>query len=207
MLVEGATSGDGDRHALVVRRPRREGGPCRLYEIYRSFYEGGRGNRWSGDSGAVFDLGSPLPQRPAGWTSADAAGLPIFPGLVTYEEVRSGEIDHAIRITFERTRRAYIAPATHLASDSCNPDRPPMGLRLRLAAGHDISAITGDARVIAEALKRYGAIVADNGSNWFISGSTDRRWKDGNLDRLKSIPGSEFEVVRPASTVVIGEGC
>lgn len=196
--IEGGRRSDGDRHVLVVRRPRSPGGDCRLFELYRGRELGGAGNAWSADSGATFDLGAPLAgQRPDGWTSADAAGLPIYPGLVTYEEVQSGEIDHAIRVTFERTRRGYVSPATHYASDSCHPDRPPMGLRLRLDGGYDISALTGAARVIAVALKRYGLIVADNGSNWFISGSTDRRWDDEDLDQLKSIPGTAFEVVEP----------
>jgi hypothetical protein len=196
--VEGGRRSDGDRHVLVVRRPQGSGGPCRLFELYRARERGGARNAWSGDSGAIFDLGAPLAgQRPDGWTSADAAGLPIYPGLVTREEVAAGEIDHAIRVTFEQTRRAYVSPATHYASDSCNPYRPAMGLRLRLSDGYDISAMNGAARVIATAMKRYGLIVADNGSNWFISGSTDRRWNDENLNQLKSIPGSAFEVIDP----------
>lgn len=195
--VEGGRAADGDRHVLVVRRPAPAGGGCTLFELYRAF-ERGRG--WSADSAALFDLGAPLAgQRPDGWTSADAAGLPIYPGLVTYEEVQSGEIDHAIRVTFEETRRGYISPATHYASDSCDPDRPAMGMRLRLRGGYDLGGFSGDARVIATALKRYGMIVADNGSNWFISGSTDRRWNDENLNQLKEIPGSAFEVVRSGS--------
>ena len=195
--VEGGRGSDGDRHVLVVRRPPVPGGACILYELYRAFERGGVRNRWDADSGAVFDLSSPLAgQRPDGWTSADAAGLPIYPGLVTYEEVRSGEVDHAIRVTFEQTRKGYLSPATHYASSSCEPDRPPMGLRLRLRAGYDISGFAGDARVIATALQRYGMIAADNGSNWFISGSTDPRWDDSDLDQLKAIPGSAFEVVR-----------
>jgi hypothetical protein len=194
--IEGGSRSDGDRHVLVVRRPQSPGGPCTLFELYRARELGGTRGSWSVDSGAIFDLGSPLGgQRPAGWTSADAAGLPIYPGLVTYEEVASGEIDHAIRVTFEQTRRGYLAPATHYASDSCHRYRPPMGLRLRLGADYDIAAMTGAARVIAVAMKRYGLIVADNGSNWFISGSTDRRWSDANLNQLKSIPGDAFEVV------------
>ncbi len=196
--VEGGRRSDGDRHVLVLRRPREPGGSCRLFELYRAGGLGGARRAWAADSGAVFDLGAPLAgQRPGGWTSADAAGLPIYPGLVTYEEVRSGTIDHAIRVTFERTRRGYVPPATHHASDSCHPHRPPMGLRLRLAASYDTSALTGDARVIATAMKRYGLIVADNGSNWYITGATDRRWNDANLNQLKAIPGEAFEVVAP----------
>jgi hypothetical protein len=201
--IEGGRRSDGDRHVLVVERPGAPGQGCSLYELYRSFEKGGARNLWTGDSGAVFDLGSPLlGQRPDGWTSADAAGLPIFPGLVTYEEVASGEIDHAIRITFEETRRAYIRPATHYASDSCNQNLPAMGERLRLKAGYSLAGMSGDARVIATALKQYGAIVADNGSNWFISGSTDPRWDDDDLNQLKEIPGSAFEVVRPLRSSV-----
>jgi len=194
--IEGGRRSDGDRHALVVRRPDSPGGDCRLFELYRAFETGGVRNGWAADSGSIFDLGSQLAgQRPDGWTSADAAGLPIYPGLVIYEEVQSGEIDHAIRITFEETRRGYLSPATHYASESCDPDRPPMGLRLRLKSSYGLGGISGDARVIATAFKRYGVIVADNGSNWFFSGSTDRRWNDENLNQLKEIPGSAFEVV------------
>lgn len=179
--------GGSDRHVIVLQR-----GTCRLYELF-----GARRTTagWDAASGATFDLRSNA-LRPSGWTSADAAGLPIYPGLVTYEEVKSGEIDHAIRVTFDETRKGYISPATHYASSSCDPDRPPMGLRLRLKEGYDLSGFSGDAKVIATALKRYGVINADNGSNWFISGSTDRRWDDENLNQLKSIPGSAFEVVR-----------
>ncbi len=196
--VEGGSRADGDRHVLVVRRPGEPGGSCDLFELYRAFEKGGANNRWQADSGAVYDLGFPLAgQRPDGWTSADAAGLPIYPGLVTYEEVQSGVIDHAIRITFDETRKGYIGPATHHASDSCNADRPPMGLRLRLKDQYDLSGFSGDARVVAIALKRYGVINADNGSNWYISGSTDRRWNDDNLNQLKAIPGGAFEVVEP----------
>jgi hypothetical protein len=193
--IEGGRSSDGDRHILVVQRPASSGGDCSLFELYRSFE---RGAGYSGDSGSVFDLGAALiGQRPDGWTSADAAGLPIFPGLVTYEEVQSGEIDHAIRMTFDQTRRGYYPPATHYASDSCSADLPAMGERLRLKPGYDISGMTGDAKVIATALKQYGGIVADNGSNFYISGSTDRRWNDDNLNQLKEIPGTAFEVVKP----------
>jgi hypothetical protein len=194
--IEGGRRSDGDRHLLVVRRPQAPGGACGLFELYRAREGGGARNAWRADSGAIFDLGTPLAgQRPDGWTSADAAGLPIYPGLVTYEEAASGEIDHAIRVTFEQTRRGYVSPATHYASDSCNAFRPPMGMRLRLAPGYDISGLTGTARVIAVAMKTYGLIVADNGSNWYISGSTDRRWNDENLNQLKEIPGSAFQVI------------
>ena len=198
--VEGGNGSDGDRHVLVVKRPASGAGDCTLYELYRAF-EKGKG--WSGDSGSVFDLGMALiGQRPDGWTSADAAGLPIFPGLVTKEEVDSGVIDHAIRITFDETRKAYYPPATHYASDSCDANLPAMGERLRLKAGYDISKMSGDAKVVATALKQYGAIVADNGSNFYISGATDQRWNDDNLNQLKEVPGSAFEVVKPETRLV-----
>lgn len=184
--VEGGSGSDGDRHVLVVRS-----GTCELFELYRAFR---RGSGWAADSGARFDLKSNR-LRPLGWTSADAAGLPILPGLVRYEEVAAGEIDHAIRITFSRTRRGYILPATHFASNSNDPDLPPMGLRLRLRASYDVTRLRGQARVIAEAMQRYGVIVADNGSNWYFQGAPSPGWNDDDLNQLKSISGSEFEVV------------
>ena len=176
--VEGDDSGNGDRHVLVVRRDDADPDPdCELFELYRAFYRGGVHNSWTG-YGARFDLGEELPQRPEGWTSADAAGLPIFPGLVRYEEAEAGAIEHAIRITFDQTQAGYMHPATHRASDSTNCDRPPMGLRLRLRAGwyaSNSAAFGGHSAVILAALRNYGAIVADNGSNWFITGATDPR--------------------------------
>ncbi|MCC7366657.1 MAG: hypothetical protein IT303_20030 [Dehalococcoidia bacterium] len=184
--VEGGASATGDRHVLVLQQ-----GTCKLYELYRAFKTP---TGWSGDSGAVFDLRSNA-LRPAGWTSADAAGLPILPGLVRYDEVAAGEITHALRFTVSKTQRGYIAPATHFASSSTNPNYAPMGLRLRLRADFDTSGYTGQTRVILEALKVYGMIVADNGSDWFISGATDPRWDDDDLAQLKTVPGSAFEVV------------
>jgi hypothetical protein len=177
----------GDRHVLVLDRD-----ACRLYETFDSRFLGGR---WRCGSGAVFDLRSNA-LRPNGWTSADAAGLPILPGLVRRDEVMSGEIRHALRFTVARTQRAYVHPATHFASSSTDPDRPPMGLRVRLKASYDVSRFRGDARVILVALKRYGMFLADNGSDWFISGETNRLWDDDDLDQLKTVPGSAFEVVR-----------
>jgi hypothetical protein len=179
-----------DHHVLVVDRDE-----CELFELYGGEYRGGTKNRWQADSTARFDLTSTA-LRPDAYTSADAAGLPIFPGLVRYDEVAAGEIDHAIRVTFDETRQSFIHPATHYASSSCDPHRPAMGMRLRLKAGYDISPLDGQARVIAVALKRYGMIVADNGSNWFITGATDSRWNNDDLNRLKDIPSSAFEVVR-----------
>jgi hypothetical protein len=184
--VEGGAASDGDRHVVAVDRD-----ACRLYELYRAF-PNGRG--WSADSGAVFDLRSNA-LRPLGWTSADAAGLPIFPGLVRYDEVARGHIDHALRFTVSRTQRGYVLPATHFASSSTDPNLPPMGLRFRLKASFDRSAFHGQARVVLDALRRYGMIVADNGSNWFVSGAADPRWDDDDLNQLKSVPGSAFEVV------------
>jgi hypothetical protein len=188
--VEGGSGSDGDRHVLVVDRA-----ACVLYELYRAFPRGGR---WDADSGAEWDLRSTA-GRPDSWTSADAAGLPIFPGLVRREEVATGRLEHAIRVTFESTRDAWVHPASHCAGDTANPNAPAMGTRLRLRAGYGLGGFSGDARVIATALKRYGMIVADNGSNWFFSGSSDRGWDDENLGQLKRIPGSAFQVVRSAA--------
>ena len=177
----------GDRHVLVLDRDN-----CKLYETFDSHYEG---SGWHCGSGAVFDLRSNR-LRPDTWTSADAAGLPILPGLVRRDEVKAGEIRHALRFTVERTQRAYVHPATHFASSSTDPGRPPMGLRVRLKAAYDLARFHGDARVILAALKRYGMFVADNGSDWFISGETNRLWDDDDLDQLKTVPGAAFEVVQ-----------
>jgi hypothetical protein len=180
----------GDRHVLVVQRER-----CRLYELFHANYEGGAQMRWSAGAGAVFDLRSNA-LRPAGWTSADAAGLPILPGLVRYDEVAAGSIRHALRFTVSRTQRGYVHPARHFASSSTDPARPPMGLRLRLKASFDTTRFPPHARTILSALKTYGMLLADNGSDWFISGATDRRWDDDQLNTLKTVPGSAFEVVK-----------
>ena len=177
----------GDRHVLVLDRD-----SCRLYETFDSRYVA---PGWRCGSGAVFDLRSNA-LRPDGWTSADAAGLPILPGLVRRDEVKSGSIRHALRFTTRRTQRAYVAPATHYASSSTDPSLPPMGLRVRLKASYDLSRFRGDALVVLTALKRYGMFLADNGSDWFITGETNRLWDDGDLDQLKSVPGSAFEVVQ-----------
>jgi hypothetical protein len=195
--IEGGSDSDGDRHVLVL-----DAGSCGLYELYRAFPR--PDGSWQADSTAFFDLTRSGPLRPEGYTSADAAGLPILPGLVRYEEVAAGRVEHAIRITFEETRRAYLHPATHYASDSCRRDRPAMGMRLRLR-GRYFRSHLGDfppgsqSRPIFEALRRYGAIVADNGSNWFITGASDARWDDEDLNRLKDVPGSAFQVVKSAA--------
>jgi hypothetical protein len=186
--VEGGAGASGDRHVLVV-----QSGACKLYELY-SAYPRPDGS-WNAGSGAVFDLRSNK-LRPDGWTSADAAGLPIFAGLIRYDEIRRGYINHAIRFTAPTTQAGFIHPATHFASSSTNPDLPPMGLRLRLKASFDISGFPRVARIVLTAMKTYGLILADNGSPWYFQGATDPRWNDNALDTLKTVPGSAFEVVQ-----------
>src|SRR4051794_4293455 len=193
--VEGGNRSDGDRHLLVVDRS-----ACKLYELYRAFYVAAPHPHWNADSGTAWDLRSAA-RRPDGWTSADAAGLPIFPGLVRYDEVAANHLDHAIRVTFESTRDAWVHPASHCAGDTSSASAPPMGLRLRLKAGYGLGGFSGPARTIALAMKHYGLIVADNGSNWFFSGTSDRRWDDENLNQLKRIPGSAFEAVKSAAPI------
>jgi hypothetical protein len=184
--VEGAGEA-GDRHVLVLQRT-----SCKLYELYNAQR---RGAGWEAGSGAVFNLRSSA-LRPDGWTSADAAGLPILPLLARYPEVRAGSIEHALRVTVSRTQRGYIHPATHFAASSTDPALPPMGLRLRLKASFSLAPYRGQALVVLRALKRYGLIVADNGSSWFITGAPDPRWNDSDLEQLKRVPGSAFEAVR-----------
>jgi hypothetical protein len=193
--VEGGAHSDGDRHVLVVDRS-----SCTLYELYRGFFTQSGHPHWNADSGARWDLRSTA-LRPDSWTSADAAGLPIFPGLIRYDEVAAGHLDHAIRVTFDSTRNAWVHPASHCAGDSASPNAPPMGARLRLKPGYGLGRFSGEAKTIATALKRYGMIVADNGSNWYFGGSSDRRWDDENLNQLKRIPGSAFQLVRSAARV------
>ena len=152
-------------------------------------------------AGAIFDLNSNK-QRPLGWTSADAAGLPVFPGLVRYDEaVERQEIDHALRFTCVRSRRAFVAPARHFASSHTDENLPPMGMRVRLKASVDITGYPPTAQVILRALKRYGMILADNGSDWFVSGSPDPRWNDDELNTLKRLKGHDFEVVQMGTIV------
>lgn len=184
--IEGGPDATGDRHVLVLDRDNR-----RLYELFDAWPLNGS---WRAGSGAVFDLTS-NDLRPDRWTSADAAGLPILPGLVRYDEVMSGEIRHALRFTTRRTQRGYIHPATHWASRSTDPELPPMGLRVRLRADFDISPFPRPVQVILTALKRYGMFVADNGGDWFISGAPDPRWDDAALGRIKRVPGSALEAV------------
>jgi hypothetical protein len=188
--IEGGAKSDGDRHALLVDKD-----ACKLYELY-DLRRAGSG--WSAGSGAIFDLRSNK-LRPASWTSADAAGLPIFPGLARYDEVARGRIDHALRFTVERTRRAYVYPARHYASSSDDPSLPPMGLRVRLKANVDIARFPKQARIVLQALKTYGMIVADNGSNWYISGAPSPKWSNDDLHSLGQITGADFEVVDTSS--------
>ena len=175
-----------DHHVLVLQQ-----GTCRLFELYHAERDG---DGWRAGSGATFDLRSNR-LRPREWTSCDQAGLPILPGLVRYDEVMSGEIRHALRVTFEHTQAAWIAPATHPGGDDHDLDAPPMGLRIRLKASFDTTRLRGQSRVIARAMQRYGMFVADTGGNWYVSGATDRRWNDDDLEQLKAIPGTAFEVV------------
>lgn len=187
--IEGGPSSDDDRHVLVV-----DGDSCMLYEMYRAFPQGG-GATWQADSGAVYDL-TINHNRPLGYTSADAAGLPIFPGLVRYDEVvEKGVLNHAVRFTVEQSQAGYVLPAVHYASDDTNPNLPPMGLRLRMKASYDCSGMSTEAQVICTGLKTYGMIVADNGSNWYLSGAPNPNWNDDALGDLKGIPGDAFEVV------------
>jgi hypothetical protein len=186
--VEGGRSADGDRHVIVVDRDR-----CRLYELYGAYPRRG-GRSWRAGSGAIWNLRSNR-LRPEGFTSADAAGLPILPGLARYEDVRRGEIDHALRFTVSRTRRAFVYPARHFASDLTDSDLPAMGQRLRLKASFDVSGYPPQTRVVLRALQRYGMLVADNGSDWFVSGSPSRGWDNDDLASLRGVKGSDFEVV------------
>jgi hypothetical protein len=190
--VEGGRASDGDRHVIVVDRRR-----CRLYELYAAYPVNG-GRSWRAGSGAIWSLRSNK-LRPAGWTSADAAGLPILPGLARYEEVRRGDIDHALRFTAPATRRAYVYPARHFASSSEDPGLPPMGLRVRLRASFGTSGFGPQARVVLRALKRYGMLLADNGSPWFLSGAPSRGWNNDDLQGLRRVRGSDFEVVDTSS--------
>jgi hypothetical protein len=185
--IEGGAGASGDRHLLVV-----QAGACKLYELYDA-YPNADGS-WNAASGAVFNLRSNR-LRPDGWTSADAAGLPIFAGLIRYDEILRGVVNHAIRFTAPRTQAGFIHPATHYASSSTDPDLPPMGLRLRLESSYDISRFPRVARIILRAMKTYGLILADNGSPWYFQGATDPRWNDAALDTLKTVPGSAFQVV------------
>jgi len=187
--IEGAPAhaNTGDRHALIVDRD-----SCTLYELY-ALRRSGSG--WSAGSGAIWNLRSNK-LRPAGWTSADAAGLPILPGLARWDgDASTGRIDHALRFTVARSRRAYIYPARHQAGSSTDPALPPMGLRVRLKASVNITRLPRQARIVAQALKTYGMIVADNGSSWFIGGAPSPHWSNDQLHALGGLTGADFEVV------------
>jgi len=191
--IEGGQSAGGDRHAIMI-----DSGTCRLYELYNAHYSSSGS---TAGSGAIWSLTSNN-LRPAGWTSADAAGLPIFPGLVRLDEVNAGNVDHAIRVTAQQTDRSYIWPARHQAGAASNPNLPPMGARFRLKASYDISHFRADTQTVLRAMKKYGLIVADNGSNWYFQGSAENGWNTTMLDQLKTIPASEFEAVDESSLMV-----
>ncbi|MCP4205349.1 MAG: hypothetical protein GY769_25845 [bacterium] len=190
--IEGGAASNGDRHVLVL-----ESGSCALYELFYSFPQNG-GTSWTADSGAVFDLDS-YALRPDTWTSADAAGLPILPGLVRYEEVEAGAIEHALRFTVPQTRRAYVWPARHFASSLTGAQYPPMGQRFRLRSDFDLTGFSPRIQVILQALKEYGMMLADNGSAWFLSGAPDDRWDNDELRELLGVVGSDFEAVDVSS--------
>lgn len=193
--IEGGPGGTGDRHVLIVDRDN-----WKLYELYDARPVNG-GQRWTAGSGAVFDLNTNA-LRPAGWTSADAAGLPIFPGLVRYDEVvELKEIRHALRFTCPTTRRAYVAPARHFASSRTDSSLPPMGMRVRLRASFDVGGFSPNVRVILNAMKKHGMLLADNGSGWYVSGAPDPRWSDDELATLSRVRGTDFEVVRMGTIV------
>jgi len=193
--IEGGAESDGDRHVLVVDRA-----ACVLYELYYAFPVDG-GVAWTAGSGAIYDLSSHA-LRPQTWTSADAAGLPILPGLVRYEEVAAGEIRHALRFTVPETRRTYVWPARHYASDLTGTQYPPMGQRFRLKADFDISGFSPNVQVILRTLKKYGMMLADNGSSWYISGMPDERWDNDELHELHQVTGAVFEAVDVSSLMI-----
>jgi hypothetical protein len=186
--IEGGRGSSGDRHVIVVDRSR-----CKLYELYAAYPVNG-GASWRAGSGAIWSLRSNH-LRPKTWTSADAAGLPILPGLARYGEVKKGAINHALRFTVSRTRNKFVYPARHQASSDSDPDLPPMGLRLRLKAGFPVSRFPRQSRIVLRALQRYGMIVADNGSDWYVSGIPSRGWNNDDLHRLGGVTGGNFEVV------------
>jgi hypothetical protein len=185
--IEGGSGSSGDRHAIVVDKS-----TCRLYETWLTYH---RSSGWHAGSGATWSLTSNA-LRPAGWTSADAAGLPILPGLLRYSEVeKKGYVDHAIRFTTDVTDRRYIWPARHQAGSVSNRAYPPMGARFRLKASFPTSSYRHDTRVVLRAMKKYGLILADNGSSWYFQGTANSHWPNGLLDELKSIPASAFVAV------------
>jgi hypothetical protein len=195
--IQGGSAGTGDRHVIVV-----DWDDWKVYEMFSARPVDG-GASWTAGSGAIFDFETGA-LRPAGWTSADAAGLPIFPGLVRYDEVKElGAIQHALRMSCDRTRNGYIAPARHAAGSGSSADLPPMGMRVRLKKSVDISRFSASNQVILRALQRYGAFVADNGVGFMISGAPDPRWSDSDLHNLQQITASDFEVVRMGAVTTV----
>ncbi len=193
--VEGGLSSTGDRHVLVV-----DADNWKLYEMFDAHAVNG-GASWTGGSGAIFDMTTNT-LRPAGWTSADAAGMPIFPGLVRYDEVGIHHaIEHALRFSCVTTRKAYIPPARHSAGSQTSANYPPMGMRVRLRADFDVSGYSASNQVILRALKKYGMFVADNGTSMYLSGAPDPRWNDDDLHNLTHVHGSDFEVVQISGMV------
>lgn len=193
--IEGGSSASGDRHVLVV-----DVDAWKLYELYDAHPVNG-GASWTAGSGAIFDLNSNS-LRPAGWTSADAAGLPILPGLVRYDEVvDQKEIRHALRFTCPTSRRGYVSPARHFASSRTDVNQPPMGMRVRLKSTVDISGVPANVQVILRALQKYGMFMADNGSSFFVSGTHDMRWNDDELGAMERLHGSDFEVVKMGTVI------
>jgi hypothetical protein len=191
--IEGGASSSGDRHVIIY-----DPAHCMDYELFATYPKSGG---WTAGSGAIFDLASNK-LRPAGWTSADAAGLPILPGLVTWADVKSGHINHAIRVTVPSTQASYLWPARHQASSSHDTSLPPMGLRLRLKASVDISHLPSQAKIVATAMKKYGVIVADNGSPWFISGAPDAHFNNDALHALGALTGKDFEAIDESALMV-----
>lgn len=189
--VEGGMKSDGDKHLIAL-----DTANATLYELFN--VSKASNGKWSAGCGAIFDLRSNA-LRPDGWTSADAAGLPIMPGLVRYAEVASGSINHALRFTAPKTQKKYIWPARHYASSDTNPNLPPMGIRLRLKSDFDESSYPKDCQVILRCLKKYGMLLADNGSSWFISGEPDERWNNDTLHQLSKVTGADFEVIDESS--------
>ncbi|ROL62471.1 T9SS C-terminal target domain-containing protein [Bacteroidetes/Chlorobi group bacterium ChocPot_Mid] len=192
--IEGGNESTGDRHILII-----DTNNCKLYELYSAYQNNDKS--WRAGSGAIYDLNSNK-LRPEGWTSADAAGLPIFPGLVKFDEVQSGEINHMIRFTVPKTQRKYLWPARHYASSITDENYPPMGIVMRLKSSFNTDKLSPQAKVIANALKKYGMILADNGSAWFMSGVPDNRWDMDDLYTLRQIKGSDFEAVDISSLMV-----
>jgi hypothetical protein len=192
--IEGGPKSKGDRHVIVLDRD-----SWVLYELFNAFPLGKAG--WKAGSGAIWDLRKNQ-VRPAGWTSADAAGLPILPGLVRHDEVfgKNG-IGHALRFTLSKTRQAYVPPASHWASEAQDEDLPPMGMRVRLKASYDLSGFSREARVILLALKKYGMFLADNGSDYFVSGAHDKRWNADELRQLKRVTAKDLEVIEMTGVV------